>query len=150
MQSLPSRLNSPLVRSNSSQSVFIFLTPTSALCAQRIANCGCRASVASFPLQDTLSERCVISLIGSFKDFDATLVLLDLNQPPKLRLEPGTRIRDERGVEVADPLVHPRLGKLIFDALKSRQRRHTGLERSRRGRPVGPEMRPQLHQVALC
>src|SRR5262249_19364283 len=85
----------------------------------------------------------------SYKDFGATLGLLVLNQRPKLGLEPCARIRDDREIEVSDPLIHPRFGELVFDRLKSRQRRHASLEGTRSGLPVRPPPRPDRHQIAL-
>src|SRR5262249_9003604 len=56
---------------------------------------------------------------------------------------------DDRTVEVSDSLVHSRFSQLVFDWFEARQRRYTGFDRARGGRPVVPQRRPDLHQIAF-
>jgi hypothetical protein len=49
-------------------------------------------NTASKTLQEFLGEHCVIFLIGTIKDFDAVIALLDSNQPPQPLREPCVRV----------------------------------------------------------
>jgi len=92
----------------------------------------------SVSLKDVLSERCVTFLIVSFKESDTTFACWGLDQPPDVHLEPCARIRNDREVEVADPLVLLRPDELVFDGLKSWEIRNALSQRPRRGRPIRP------------